>query len=176
MTVKKAITAAAVFVAAVAVFGLIWFSGNDSGKTESNFTTETGDYTVDEWFEKEEREGYTLTKFITMGEPSIMVEYETEGYPVSVTISKGTKTTLIYSADYYSYDMYIEYRNDKYVISKDFENADEIAQLAFDWSEGTFMGTYSEDENGTVHTDEQGNIYYYDSEGNEVVYKSFDEI
>ena len=106
MTVKKAITAAAVFVAAVAVFGLIWFSGNDSGKTESNFTTETGDYTVDEWFEKEEREGYTLTKFITMGEPSIMVEYETEGYPVSVTISKGltsTQTVLFLTVSFFSF-------------------------------------------------------------------------
>ena len=177
MTIKKAFMAAGAFVAAVAIFAVVWF--RDSAKTsgnENDYSMNAGDYVVDDWHEKEERDGYTVTKYNTMGQPSIIVEYMVDEYPVSVTVTNGSKTTLIYAADYLSYDMYIEYRSDKYVISENFENMEEIIPLTFEWRDGTFMGTYSENEAGTVRTDKDGNIYYYDSDGNELTYKSFDEI
>lgn len=177
MSLKKIFMTAGVFVAAVAVFAVIWFG--DSAKTkdnESDYSMDAGDYSTYEWYEKEERDDCTVTKYITAGSPSILVEFYKDEYPVNVTITRGSKTTLVYAADYSCYDVYIEYRDDRYVISEDFANLEDIIPLAFDWADGTFMGTYSESEDGTLQTDEDGNTYMYDENGNKVIYQYSDEI
>ena len=174
---KKIMTAVLAFAAALAVFAVMWFRDDIGSKADSQpgYSLSADNYEADDWYEKEERDGYTITKHYTMGSPSIMVEYMYENCPVSVTITRGSKTTLVYSPDYSSYDMYLEYRNDLYVIEDDFANLEEIVPLAYDWSQSTYTGTYSEDEEGAMHTDEDGNTYYYDEAGNKVIYQYSDE-
>lgn len=171
---KKALISIAAVLAALAVFAVMWYADSvkTADKPESEYTLTDDNYEASEWYEKEERDGYTITKHMTMGSPSILVEFTRNGTPVSVTITRGSKTTLVYSADGFSYDMYLSYKNDTYIIEEDFANMDEIVSLAFDWSGDSYMGTYSEE----MTTDEDGNIVYIDENGDTVVYRYSDEI
>lgn len=168
---KKTIIAGLLLLAAI-VGGAFLRTNSSSDDKIPNYSA--GDYEADTWYETVEYDDYTVIKHRTMGAASVIVEFSKGDSPVSVTIANGSKTTLIYEPDYLSYDMYISYRNDTYTIEDDFSNLDTIVSYAFDWSEDTFLGSYSEEE--TMYTDEEGNIIYKDEEGNEKVYQYADEI
>lgn len=168
---KKTIIAGLVLLVAI-VGGAFIRTNSSSDEKAPNYTA--GDYEADTWYETVEYDDYTVIKHRTMGAASVIVEFTEGDSPVSVTIANGSKTTLIYAEDKTSYDMYISYRNDTYVIEDDFSNLDTIVNYAFDWSEDTFLGTYDEEE--TMYTDEDGNLVYKDENGNEVVYQYADEI
>ncbi len=168
---KKTIITGLLLLAAI-VGGAFLRTNSPSDDKTPNYTA--GDYEADTWYETVEYDDYTVIKHRTMGAASVIVEFRKGDSPVSVTIANGSKTTLIYEPDYLSYDMYIKYKNDIYMIEDDFSNMDTIVSYAFDWSEDTFLGTYSEEE--TMYTDEDGNIVYEDDDGNVIVYQYADEI
>ncbi|MBQ3008615.1 MAG: hypothetical protein IJD80_03400 [Oscillospiraceae bacterium] len=145
---------------------------NSEEKSEDPYALTDKNYKADDWFETVEHDGYTVTKHMTMGAPSVLVEFYKDESPVTVTITRGSKTTLVYSDDRFSYDMYISYRNDVYMVEDDFKNLDEIVSYAFDWSADTYMGTYTEE----LLTDENGNTVYIDEDGNTQFYRYEDEI
>ena len=97
---KKTIIAGLVLL--VAIVGGAFIRTN-SGSDTPHY--EAGDYEADTWYETVEYDDYTVIKHKTMGKPSVIVEFEKEGLPVSVTIANGSKTTLIYTEDKTSYDM-----------------------------------------------------------------------
>ncbi|MBQ3588061.1 MAG: hypothetical protein II977_05795 [Oscillospiraceae bacterium] len=171
---KKTVLSAVALLAAliVAAFIGVYEAPEKPGEGGTDYTLPQSNYDADPWYETAEYDGYTVTKHMTMGSPSILVEFTRNDTPVSVTITRGSKTTLVYSADGFSYDMYLSYKNDTYIIKEDFANMDEIVSLAFDWSGDSYMGTYSEE----MTTDEDGNIVQIDENGDTVVYRYSDEI
>lgn len=170
---KKTVISAFAIVALLITSAFLGFY-NTPSKTEeeSPYSLTEENYEADTWYETLEYDGYTVTKHMTMGSPSVIVEYYEGQVPVSVTITRGSKTTLVYTPDYLSYDMYISYRNDAYIIKDEFSNLDDIVSYAFDWSADSYLGTYYEE----YITDESGNIVYTDEDGNTVVYRYEDEI
>jgi len=115
---KTVLSAVALFAALiVAAFIGVYEAPEKPGEGGTDYTLPQSNYDADPWYETTEYDGYTVTKHMTMGSPSILVEFTRNDTLVSVTITRGSKTTLVYSADGFSYDMYLSYKNDTYIIA-----------------------------------------------------------
>jgi len=169
---KKTILTGLLILAAVIGLGVLATSDSlFKADEDDSYTLTESNYDADEWYEKLEYDGYTVTKHKTMGSASLLVEFVKDEHPVSVTITRGSKTTLVYSTDRFDYDMYISYKNDEYMVEEDFSNMDELVNQAFEWSEDDFLGRYYEE----YITDREGNTLCRDENGNIIIYKYADE-